>query len=185
MKKPAFERFLESFVVDPAGCWLWSARRDKNGYGAFWTGETTVTASSYMLSALLGRPLREGYVACHTCDNPPCVRPSHLFEGTYQDNRIDAQLKGRVPIAAAIPISRPSSVLGGSANGRAKLTPEQVAAIRSDPRRAPAIAVDYGVNERHIRKIKNGETWRKGEAKIVLQPWKKMRRKSQPSRSVT
>lgn len=37
-----------------------------------------------------------------------------------------------------------------------KLTVEQVQAIRSDPRRAPAVAAAYGVTADHVRKIRQG-----------------------------
>jgi hypothetical protein len=47
--------------------------------------------------ALDGRPLRPGEFACHSCDNPPCVRPDHLFAGNNDINMADMILKGRKP----------------------------------------------------------------------------------------
>jgi hypothetical protein len=41
------------------------------------------------LERKLGRPIKPGYLACHTCDWKSCVNPDHLYEGTYSDNQRD------------------------------------------------------------------------------------------------
>lgn len=82
----------------------------------------------------------------HKCDTPACVRPDHLFLGTNDDNMADRQAKGRQ--------SR------GEKHGSAKLTAIQVAAIRQDRRHCTVVAADYGVHDRAIRSIWNGESWK-------------------------
>jgi hypothetical protein len=82
---------------------------------------------------------------CHHCDNRVCVRPSHLFLGTRQDNVNDMMQKGR---GAA-----------GSKNGHSKLTHIQVSAIRRDVRLQRVIAAEYGVDQAVVSRIKNGKAY--------------------------
>lgn len=92
------ERFWSK--VDRRGddeCWEWQASRGPDGYGFFWCSDHNERAHRVALELHLGRPLREGYLACHTCDNPPCCNPNHLFEGTHDDNMADKAAKGRAP----------------------------------------------------------------------------------------
>lgn len=92
------EEFRFWFRVDKSGdCWTWSAARGagKFDYGYFWTdGKKLVKAHRYAY-ALANGPIPEGMVICHRCDNPPCVRPDHLFLGTQKDNIHDMDAKGR------------------------------------------------------------------------------------------
>jgi hypothetical protein len=53
----------------------------------------------------------------HRCDNPSCVRPTHLFLGTKIDNNLDCRLKGRLPV--------------GEKHYRASITEETVKKMRS------------------------------------------------------
>lgn len=89
----ATERFLSK--VDQSGdCWPWTGARYPNGYGAFRLGGRQTTASRASYQLFVGE-IPAGYVICHKCDNPVCVRPNHLFAGTQKQNMADMDAKGR------------------------------------------------------------------------------------------
>lgn len=78
------------------GCWEWTGWRDRDGYGSFWdkTLKRTLRAHRVACEAKHG-PISKGLFACHTCDNPWCVNPDHLFIATNQENQLDSVAKGR------------------------------------------------------------------------------------------
>lgn len=84
--------------VDRSGeCWIWTGSHDKKGYGRI-----NVDRGAIRLAHRVSWMLAFGFVAddvcvLHRCDNPPCVRPEHLFLGTVIDNNADKQAKGRQP----------------------------------------------------------------------------------------
>jgi hypothetical protein len=93
MKRTLEERFWEK-VQTGAGCWEWLAVRDRRGYGQL--GVNGKTRKAHRLSWEINNgPIPDGLFVCHHCDNPGCVRPSHLFLGTHQDNMRDMIEKGR------------------------------------------------------------------------------------------
>lgn len=93
-------------------------------------------------------------VVRHTCDNQPCVEPTHLVLGTHQDNMDDKVERGRC------------SSLPGESNGRAVLSAEDVAHIRAccvkgcKENGVSALARRYGVALGTISMIVNNVTWR-------------------------
>lgn len=85
---------------DPDECWEWQGTRDP--YGKIASRRTHVLA----LELHLGRKLGEGMRALHTCDNPPCVNVSHLYEGTQRDNVRDGWERGRMHAPEVSPEAR-------------------------------------------------------------------------------
>jgi hypothetical protein len=76
------------------GCWLWFGFTDKDGYGIFEQNHVRFRAHRYAYQIGVG-PIADGLSVCHSCDNPRCVRPSHLFVGSNKDNLRDAARKHR------------------------------------------------------------------------------------------
>lgn len=102
------------------GCWVWQGARSKKGKGHGVIGADGGLKLTHRVAwELAYGPIPKGLFVCHHCDNPPCVRPDHLFLGTNQDNIRDASRKGR--------LTRPL----GQKHFRAVLTDAQVVAARA------------------------------------------------------
>lgn len=94
-KKPAPIRFWAKVSVAGADeCWEWQGGKKEGGHGVFFDGERLVPAHRFSYELHHG-PIVSGLEICHTCDNPPCVNPTHLFAGTHKDNMEDCVQKGR------------------------------------------------------------------------------------------
>jgi hypothetical protein len=101
-------------------CWIWTAGLggSKVKYGSFSVGGRTIKAHRFSYELEFGPALN---LICHRCDNPLCVRPSHLFDGTPLDNEADKIAKGRRPVIPGV---------RGAQNVNARLTAGQVQEIR-------------------------------------------------------
>ncbi len=132
-------------------CLEWQGMRDKRRYGRTWFGG--VMWRTHRLAWTLAHgPIPVGLYVCHTCDNPPCIEPLHLFLGTAQDNSSDYVAKARGGQG------RP-----GSSNSRAFLNEEQVEQIRTmyatgqwSHRR---LATRFRVTYQTIGKVLRRERW--------------------------
>lgn len=161
---PLEERFWEKVKKLPGAdaCWIWTAKCNNGGYGQIRAGGCNgKTLSAHRLSYHLhyGEIIPEKLLVCHHCDNPPCVRPDHLFLGTASDNTSDAVSKGRMAI--------------GQANPRATITDANAIRLLTDYRDAPMssgrkkkragivarLANKYGVSKSVVHNITQGKTF--------------------------
>lgn len=74
----------------PDECWEWTTGRERYGYG-----HSVLGTASRVAWELTNGPIPDGQRVLHSCDNPPCCNPRHLFLGTQLDNVRDMMAKGR------------------------------------------------------------------------------------------
>lgn len=105
--------------AEPDECWTWTGARSGTGGHYGMAGYQGKRYSAHRLAFILFvGPVPDDLEVCHTCDNPLCVNPQHLWAGTHQQNMQDRENKFRRPRDR------------GEANVRAKLTWDDVTLIR-------------------------------------------------------
>lgn len=90
------DHLLNNRSVTASGCWEWKGSLSRSGYGKIkWRtfGDLRVDRVAALL--WLGMRLDDSHLVCHSCDNPPCFNPAHLFIGTAKDNQVDSVKKRR------------------------------------------------------------------------------------------
>jgi hypothetical protein len=124
-------------------CWEWRGALKKNGYGVLTVNHRQVLV--HRLSYELHNGDIGDLCVCHSCDNPKCVNPNHLFLGTHQENMDDKVEKGRVSRGEDLP--------------QTKLTVEDVLFIRESAESLRALSKRFGVSYQAISLIRNRKTW--------------------------
>lgn len=144
-------RTFNKFVLkgNPDECWLWTGVKNTRGYGKIYDTESYLVHR--VAFVLENGPFDWELDVCHSCDNPPCCNPNHLFLGTALDNMRDRDGKGR----RASPI--------GEKNGRSKITREEVDRIRLLAYLGVTyehIMEEYGICRNSVGMIVRHETWK-------------------------
>lgn len=88
-------RFLKNVYPEPnTGCWLWAGYIRDNNRGSILVNRKWIICSRFSFMIHNGE-IPNGLFVCHSCDNPFCVSPDHLFLGTPKDNTHDMIQKNR------------------------------------------------------------------------------------------
>lgn len=143
-------RFWSKVRPTPTGCWEWTAYRNNHGYGQFTVRKGVFYTAHAVSYAITHGPIQPGMSICHRCDNPPCVRPDHLFIGTQSDNAIDMFSKGRATRSRGV--DRANAVLSEDDVRHIKEAATYRGLIKD-------LASEYGVSTTTIRKIRTGKKW--------------------------
>lgn len=144
-------------------CWTWMGAKDTGGYGNFNLGMRFVKAHSFAFTQKNGA-LPEGKFVLHTCDNPSCCNPAHLYAGTKKDNAQDRERRQRGNHAVGQRhgcVTHPG-LHRGERNGRAKMTEDTVRDLRRRHRegeRAASLARAYGLTKTTVSGILRGKLW--------------------------
>lgn len=144
------KRFWRHVAVKDANeCWEWQASRMNSGYGQFNLRLGKVTTAHRVAWTLICGDIPNGLHVCHTCDNPLCCNPDHLYLGTPAENNADAGRKGHM-----------ARDVRGEKNPHSKLTTQDVLVIRSSELSNPALASIYGVTSSMIGQIRRRTSWK-------------------------
>lgn len=142
----AWSQYIVRGGVDE--CWEWQGPMQGWGYGAL-SFQGQKFGAHRVAYELHNGPIPDGMQVCHTCDNPPCCNPSHLFLGSNDDNVRDRTLKGR-------------SARGERVHN-AKLTRKDVVKIRSLVQAGVSrqeIAKRYGITDGYVGRLARRKAWR-------------------------
>lgn len=130
-------------------CWEWLGGKDSDGYGIVSVRNVSKRVTR-LIGALVWGWNVSGKEVCHKCDNPACLRPTHLFLGTSAENTKDRDAKGRTS--------------KGEKHYTTSLTTADVLEIRrlwsTGKYRQWEIANKYGLSRPQVGKIVRRGSWK-------------------------
>ena len=138
------------YTIDKKGCWNWNKCLNDRGYGI--TSYKGKIWKAHRLSYVLyhNKNINSKIFICHSCDNPSCINPDHLFEGNMDINMKDMVSKNRSA--------------KGISHGMNKLSEQDVKKIKESyiPRiySQRMLARDFHVDQSLISRIINSKNWR-------------------------
>jgi len=146
--KKQWVKIILNAVKKKGECWEYKHRTDKNGYSYVFIGGRggKNTSVHRLIYKHFKGEIKKGLSVCHSCDNPPCCNPDHLFAGTHGDNMKDMVKKGRV--------NNPF----GEKSHACKFSDEEIKKIRNYPGSYSEIMKKFNISKSHISYIKNFKT---------------------------
>lgn len=132
-------------------CHFWTASTNKFGYGKLSCGDNKWTLAHRFSYEQNKGKVPEGLYVLHTCDNPSCVNPEHLYLGTYKQNAVDRESRQRGNHAF------------GERHGRSKLSVDSVRKIREEFQTGKfsfrQLGKIYGVDGKTVADIVHNKLW--------------------------
>ena len=154
MENQIIKRLYAKIVCDiKTQCWNWTGPLNEHGYGRISMNSKNTYIHRIMYQYFYGDIPEDKPLVLHTCDNPKCCNPKHLYAGTQKDNAQD-RVK-RNPDSWSKKTGRM-----GEKNHAAKLTEKQVIEIRTSQETQNTIAKRFNVGRTIISLIKNRKTWK-------------------------
>lgn len=138
-------------VTEPTECWLWTGQTDKDGYGRGYFDDKKVRIHRLIWTVVNHR--QPVGLVCHTCDNPPCCNPFHLYDGTPTSNALDSVARGRARYTPHF----------GKDNGFSKLDDQSVTDIRwlcASGAVHREVAALFGISKALVSYITTRKYWR-------------------------
>lgn len=146
----SIEQRLKNYSIKENECWNFLGTKDKDGYGVFGHGRGKQLRAHRASFQFYKGNVITGMFVCHSCDNPSCINPNHLFVGTAKDNTQDMIQKGR----------RVNHK--GSNHPSAKLNELHVICIRKQRllgKTLKQIGNQFGITFQSVSDICKGKTW--------------------------
>lgn len=144
-------------------CWEWTSSTKKKFYGQFWFRGAMRLSHRIAYASEIGI-IPEGLGVCHACDNPRCVRPSHLWLGDNADNTRDMCMKNRQAVGERSTSKlHPEVLIRGERHHFSKLKNSDVISMRSQYALGGIsqrdLAKTFGVNCGTVCRILTRERW--------------------------
>jgi len=148
-------------------CWVWTGYKTGGLEHSLKYGYTKVDGKFWRVHRLSHElfkgPIPKGLHVLHSCDNPLCIRPSHLHPGTQKQNREEAIVRGRTAKGKEHgTYTHPERIARGTRSGRAKLNEEIVLKARRDHVAGVScgdLARRYDVDWKTMSSAVTGTTW--------------------------
>lgn len=142
-------RFRGRFKINKNGCFIYTGKVDKDGYPSF-SYLNKFIRGNQLSWILMNGEIPNGMCVCHTCDDPRCINPAHLFLGTNKENTADRNEKNRQA--------------RGQKQAFCKLTQEKVILMREDyfqkGKTLKTISTEFGVCPATAREAIQGINWK-------------------------
>ena len=137
---PRIRELFFRYVKKTKTCWLWVGRMDPKGYGISRLGPGRSQHSHRVSWFVHNGEIKNGLHVLHDCDNPSCVRPSHLHLGDNKQNHIEASQRGLL---------------------KSKVNCSQVVVIRSLKGRESCRSISgrFGISTSTVYAIWSGQNW--------------------------